>query len=64
MSAGGVTAARLAIQRARGGVTPTPALQSIHVRPIPAKIAKEIIVKNHYLHSVPGGNQMTFGVFL
>ena len=64
MSAGGVAAARPANRRARGGATPTPALHSIHVRPIPAKIAKEIIVRNHYLHSVPGGTHMTFGVFL
>ena len=63
-SAGGVAAARPAIQRAGGGSTPTPALHSIQVRPIPVKIAKEIIVRNHYLPSVPGGTQMTFGVFL
>ena len=64
MSAGGVAAARPANRRARGGATPTPALQSIQVRPVSVKIAKEIIVRNHYLHSLPGGTQMTFGVFL
>ena len=64
MSAGGVAAARPAFQRARGGAIPTPALQSIQVRPVPIKIAKEIIVGSHYLHSLPGGTQMTFGVFL
>ena len=26
--------------------------------------AKEVIVKNHYLHSLPGGTQLAFGVFL
>ena len=64
MSAGGVAAARPANQRAGGGAIPTPALQSIQVRPVPVKIAKEIIVGNHYLHSLPGGTQMAFGMFL
>ena len=64
MSAGGVAAARPANRRARGGATPTPALQSIQVRPVSVKIAKGILVGNHYLHSMPGGTQMTFGVFL
>ena len=64
MSAGGVTEARPATQRAGGGAIPTPALQSIQVRPVSVKIAKGILVGNHYLHSMPGGTQMTFGVFL
>ena len=64
MSAGGVTEARSATQRAGGGATPTPALQSIQVRPVSVKIAKGILVGNHCLHSMPGGTQMTFGVFL
>ena len=64
ISAGGVAEARPATQRAGGGAIPTPALQSIQVRPVSVKIAKEIILRNHYLHSLPGGTQMTFGVFL
>ena len=61
MSAGSVAVARLESIQARGGATPTPALQSIQVRPVSVKIAKEILVGNHYLHSWPGGTQMTFG---
>jgi len=64
MSAGSVAAARPESIQAGGGAIPTPALQSIQVRPVSVKIAKEIIVRNHYLHSLPGGTQMTFGVFL
>ena len=64
MSAGGVEAARSAIQRAGGGAIPTPALHSLRVVPIPIKVAKEVIVRNHYLRSLPGGTQLAFGVFL
>lgn len=63
MSAGGVTEAWSATQRAGGGATPTPALQSIQVRPVSVKIAKEIIVRNHYLHTMPGGTKLAFGIF-
>lgn len=62
--AGGVAAARSAIQRAGGGAIPTSALQAIRVLPVPMKVAKELIVKHHYLHSLPGGTQLAFGVFL
>ena len=64
MSAGSVRAARPAIQRAGGGVTPTSALQKLHVAPVPFSAAKVLIVRNHYLHSLPGGTQLCFGVFL
>ena len=64
MSAGGVTASRPAFQRAGGGASPTPALQSLQVRPIPIRSAKAILVGEHYLHSMPGGTQLAFGMFL
>lgn len=64
MSAGGVKAARSATQRAGGGANPTPALQDLRVLPIPIKIAKTLIVAHHYLHTLPGGTQLAFGVFL
>ena len=63
MGAGSVMAAPLADQRAGGGSTPTPTLQSLWVKPIPFLVAKELLVREHYLHSFPGGTQMTFGVF-
>jgi hypothetical protein len=55
MSAGSVTAARPADQQAGGGAIPTPALQQIQVRPVPVSVAKKLVEKNHYLHSLPGG---------
>ena len=64
MSAGSVAAARSAIQWTGSGATPTPALHNIRVAPISHAIAKAIIVWNHYLHSLPGGTQLAFGVFV
>jgi hypothetical protein len=49
MSAGGVAAA---------------ALHSLEVRPIPTLSAKRLIEREHYLHSLPGGTRLAFGVFL
>ena len=63
MSAGSVAAARPESIQAGGGAIPTPALQSIQVRPVSFKIAKEIIVRNHYLHTMPGGTKLAFGIF-
>ena len=63
MSAGSVAAARPESIQAGGGAIPTPALQSIQVRPVSVKIAKEIIVRNHYLHTMPGGTKLAFGIF-
>ena len=64
MSAGGVSAARPANQRAGGGANPTSALHSFRVVPVPMNVAKGLIVRHHYLHSLPGGSQLAFGVFL
>ena len=62
MSAGGVAAARPASQQAGSGANPTPALHSLSVLPIPLQVAKRLFIKNHYLHSLPGGTQLAFGV--
>ena len=62
--AGGVAVAQPADQRAGGGSIPTPALLSLRVRPIPIAVAKVLIVRYHYLHSLPGGTSLAFGVFL
>ena len=63
MSAGSVVAARPAYQRAGGGAEPTPALQSLRVRPISHRAAKGLLLRNHYLHTMPGGTRLAFGVF-
>jgi hypothetical protein len=64
MSAGGVAAARPAFQQAGGGATPTPALHSLEVRPIPILAVRRLVERYHYLHSLPGGTRLAFGVFL
>ncbi len=61
--AGGVQGAQPATQQARGGATPTPALHSLWVSPIPIAVAKALLVEHHYLHSLPGGTCLAFGVF-
>ena len=38
-------------------------LQQLRVQPIPIMIARKLIERNHYLHSLPGGTHLTFGVF-
>ena len=63
-SAGSVEAARPDNHRAGGGSSPTAALHDIIVRPIPQRVAKPIVEREHYLHSIPGGTHMAFGVFL
>ncbi|NQW21981.1 MAG: DNA methyltransferase [SAR202 cluster bacterium] len=42
---------------------PTSALQNLQVKPIQARAAKELLVREHYLHSMPGGTRLAFGVF-
>ena len=64
MGAVGVTEARPADQRVRGGSSPTTALHDLRVAPVPLRVAKPLVVANHYLHSLPGGTVLAFGVFL
>jgi hypothetical protein len=64
MSAGGVAAARVANQQARGGATPIPALHQLMVRPVPYSIAIQLLVREHYLHSFPSGTKLAFGAFV
>ena len=62
MSAPVVQAAgHLPAQAVNGGARPTLALR---VQPIPFTVAKLLIVRHHYLHSLPGGTQLAFGVYL
>ncbi len=63
MSAGSVVAGTAPTQEASGGSIPTPALQSLRVQLIPVRVARMMIEKNHYLHSLPGGTHLAFGIF-
>ena len=57
-------AGRPPAQAGDGGASPTLALHSLNIKPIPINMAKTIIVRDHYLHSLPGGTQLAFGMFL
>ena len=62
--AGSSAAARSDNHRAKGGSTPASALRDLIVRPVPFRVARQILVDKHYLHSLPGGTRITFGVFV
>ena len=61
--AGSVLASTAPLQGASGGSSPTPALQSLIVQPVPIVLARKLVEKHHYLHSLPGGTSLAFGVF-
>lgn len=62
--AAGVTGSTASFQGAGAGSSPSAALQSLRVQPIPLITAKKLVETHHYLHSLPGGTQLNFGVFL
>lgn len=64
MSAASVKASTVSNQEAGAGSTPSAALQSLFVRPVPHLVAKQLIEQQHYLHSLPGGTHLAFGVFI
>ncbi len=64
MSADSVMVSTTSIREGRAGSIPSPALQAIRVQPIPFVAAKQIIIKHHYLHSLPGGTKLAFGVVM
>ncbi len=63
MSAASVTGSTVPNQGAGAGSSPSAALHELQVRPVPIIIAREIVVRHHYLHSLPGGTMLCFGVF-
>lgn len=64
MSAGSALESTASYQEAGAGSIPSPALHSIQVQPIPFTIAKHLLVREHYLHSFPGGSKLAFGASL
>ncbi len=62
-SAVGVEVAQSAFQQAGSGAIPTTALQPFHVAPVSFNVASKVITEHHYLHSMPGGTKLSFGVF-
>ena len=63
-SAAGVGASTASVHEAGPGASPRAALQQLRVRPVPFRIAKELLAREHYLHSMPGGTRLSFGVFV
>ena len=64
MSVAGVNRSTVLHQGTGAGSTPSAALQSLQVRPIPVAMTKRLIIEHHYLHSLSGGTCLAFGVFL
>ena len=64
MSAASVSISTVSAQETGPGSTPRAALHDIQVKPIPISVAKQMIVRHHYLHSIPGGTCLTFGTFV
>ena len=63
-SAAGVSASTAPFHGAGPDSIPRAALHDIVIRPVPFAIARALIVPHHYLHSLPGGTMLAFGVFL
>lgn len=64
MSTAGVTVSTAPFQGAGAGSTPSAALHSLLVLPIPTLVARQLVRREHYLHSLPGGTKLAFGVFM
>ncbi len=64
MSSAGVMASTAPVQGAGRGSNPTAALHYLRVQPVSSLIAKVVVERSHYLHSLPGGTKLSFGVFL
>lgn len=58
------TEAHVIDQLRDGGSRPTSPLHCLQVRPIPMMAAKALLEREHYLHSLPGGTRLAFGVFV
>jgi|GEM_PF-599102 len=63
MSAAGVTVCTASFLGAGAGSSPSAALHDLEVRPIPVVVARKLLELRHYLHSLPGGTLLCFGLF-
>lgn len=64
MSADNVMVSMATIPEARAGSNPSSALHALQLMPISHIEARNLIVPNHYLHSLPGGTKLCLGIFL
>lgn len=51
-------------QGAGAGSSPSAAIHDLRVLPILPLLAKKVFEQEHYLHSMPGGTMLCFGVYL
>ena len=63
-SVASVGASTASVHEAGPGASPRATLRDLRVMPIAFRVAKTLLVENHYLHSMPGGNRLAFGVFV
>ena len=63
-SAAGVTVCTAPNRGAGPGSTPRAVLHHLNVLPLLILVAKILFEREHYLHSLPGGTKLAFGVFL
>jgi len=64
MSAAGVVGSTSSPHEESPGSNPRAALHRLLVKPIDIGVAKKLVKLYHYLHSLPGGTQLAFGVFV
>ena len=64
MSADNVMVSMAPIPEARAGSNPSSALHALQLIPISHIEARNLLVPNHYLHSLPGGTKLSLGIFL
>ena len=64
MSAVGVVESTVCNRQIGAGSNPSAALHAIRVIPVAIRIAKQIIVRHHYLHTLPGGTCLAFGILI
>ena len=62
--AASVMVSTASIQEAGAGSILSAALHLLRVRPLPIRVAKALLVREHYLHSLPGGTCLAFGTFV
>jgi len=55
---------KISLPREGAGSNPNSALHAIQLIPISQIEARNLLVPNHYLHSLPGGTKLSLGIFL
>jgi len=63
-SAAGVNSSTVPTLGTGAGPNPSAALHALRILPVPLLLAKKVLEHEHYLHSMPGGTMLTFGVYL